>query len=373
MLNINTLPREEQLSIHLGNLYEQFGYSRFKMSRFEEYDFYTKYKSFLPKGQFITFNDTDGKLMVLKPDITLSIVKNANCDGNIAEKIYYAEKVYRTMPGTGDYKEISQIGLEWLGKVNNYTLVEISWLAAQSLAAISNKWMLDISHLGFVNGLLDSFNIDDKSKKDILISIEEKNRHELAIKAKQAGLGDEGTSKLLSLINLSGYAVDVIEKAYELAVNEEMRAALDEIKLILKSFEGKSELDNIRLDFSIIGDMNYYNSLVLSGYIEGIPGAVLIGGRYDNLLKHMHKKDTGAMGFALRFDEIARLLAQYKPKTYDAFICCDEQSNPLEINKFVQYLVKEGKAVLTGDSVDNIQAKNYYKIVNGELKEVEKC
>ncbi|NMD38814.1 MAG: hypothetical protein GYA87_09080 [Christensenellaceae bacterium] len=373
MFNINTLPREEQLSIYLGNLYEQFGYNRFKMSRFEEYDFYTKYKSFLPKGQFITFNDTDGKLMVLKPDVTLSIVKNANCEGDIAEKIYYAEKVYRTMPGTGDYKEISQIGLEWLGKVNNYSLVEISNLAAQSLAAISNNWMLDISHLGFVNGLLDYFNMDDKTKKDILISIEEKNRHELSIKAKQLGLNDEGINMLLSLIDITGKAVDCIDKAYELAVNDEMRLALDEIKLIIKSFEGKKELNNLRLDFSIIGDMNYYNSLVLSGYIEGIPGAVLIGGRYDNLLKHMHKKDTGAIGFALRFDEIARLIAEYKPKVYDAFICCSGQNNPIELNNFVQSLVREGKSVLTGDRADNIQARIYYTIVDGELKEVGKC
>ena len=373
MLNINTLPREEQLSIYLGNLYEQFGYSRFKMSRFEEYDFYTKYKSFLPKSQFITFNDTDGKLMVLKPDITLSIVKNANCDGTSAEKIYYTEKVYRTIPGTGDFKEISQMGLEWLGNLSSYTLIETAWLAVKSLAAISDKWVLDISHLGFVNGLIDHLNIDDKTKKDIMLSIEGKNKHELAIKADAAGLNDYDINMLLNLIDLSGSADGVLKKAYDMVKNEDMHKALDEIQLVINSFKGNMEYDNIRIDFSIIGDMNYYNSIVLSGYIEGISSAVLIGGRYDNLLKHMHKKDTGAIGFALRFDEVARLFAQHKPKAYDAYIISDEKTDPIMLYKAVEGLTASGKSVLTGKNPKAVNAKKYYKVVFDKLEEVEQC
>ena len=38
------------------------------MSKFEEYDFYAVNKDFLVSDSVITFTDTNGKLMALKPD-----------------------------------------------------------------------------------------------------------------------------------------------------------------------------------------------------------------------------------------------------------------------------------------------------------------
>ena len=71
------LRREEKAIFSLRNLYEQYGYKKYKMSKFEEYDLYLENKSFLPSQQVITFTDLSGKLMALKPDVTLSIAKNA--------------------------------------------------------------------------------------------------------------------------------------------------------------------------------------------------------------------------------------------------------------------------------------------------------
>ncbi|MBQ8402083.1 MAG: hypothetical protein IJX14_09150, partial [Clostridia bacterium] len=74
-------------------LYESFGYTKYKMSKFEDYDLYRDNKRFLPKGEIITFSGRDGRLMALTPDVTLSIVKNARDGEQIRE--YYNENVYR--------------------------------------------------------------------------------------------------------------------------------------------------------------------------------------------------------------------------------------------------------------------------------------
>ena len=84
---------EEQLN----QLYEGYGYRKFRMSKFEDYDLYAQNKDFLKKGHIITFTDVDGSLKALKPDITLSIIKNNSGD---SEKVYYNENVYREMGGT---------------------------------------------------------------------------------------------------------------------------------------------------------------------------------------------------------------------------------------------------------------------------------
>ena len=48
---------------NLRMLYEQMGYKRFKMSKFEEYDLYVKNKDFLISDSIITFTDRSGKLV----------------------------------------------------------------------------------------------------------------------------------------------------------------------------------------------------------------------------------------------------------------------------------------------------------------------
>lgn len=89
-----TLRKEERISFALRELYENYGYRRYKMSKFEEYDFYVRNKESLISDGVITFTDTTGKLMALKPDVTLSIIKNAR-EGEGVQKVYYNENVYR--------------------------------------------------------------------------------------------------------------------------------------------------------------------------------------------------------------------------------------------------------------------------------------
>ena len=82
------LKSEEKAVFALRALYESYGYLPFKMSKFEEYDLYATNKEFLVSDRIITFNDTDGKLMALKPDVTLSIVKNSTFEKAKRERYF---------------------------------------------------------------------------------------------------------------------------------------------------------------------------------------------------------------------------------------------------------------------------------------------
>ena len=73
MFDEKILKNEEKAIFALRSLYKSYGYLPFKMSKFEEYDLYATNKDFLVSDRVITFNDTDGKLLALKPDVTLSI------------------------------------------------------------------------------------------------------------------------------------------------------------------------------------------------------------------------------------------------------------------------------------------------------------
>ena len=76
MINDKLLKSDERALLTLRSLYKAYGYLPFKMSKFEEYDLYVRNKDFLVSDSIITFTDTAGKLLALKPDVTLSIIKN---------------------------------------------------------------------------------------------------------------------------------------------------------------------------------------------------------------------------------------------------------------------------------------------------------
>ena len=83
------LKNEEKAIFRLRQLYGKYGYSQYKMSKFEEYDLYVRNKDFLVSDSIITFTDTNGKLLALKPDVTLSIIKNTKDEKNKVNKVYY--------------------------------------------------------------------------------------------------------------------------------------------------------------------------------------------------------------------------------------------------------------------------------------------
>ena len=109
--------KAQQAVFALQELYASRGYRPYRMSRFEEYDLYVKNKEFLIGDSVLTFTDADGRLLALKPDVTLSIVKNFNGTEGMLEKYCYNERVFRFSKEKHGFTELLQSGIECLGAV----------------------------------------------------------------------------------------------------------------------------------------------------------------------------------------------------------------------------------------------------------------
>ena len=133
----SVMTRQERISFMLRSLYSGHGYERYRMSKFEEYDLYSRNKDFLFSDGVITFTDTTGRLMALKPDVTLSIVKNRKDTPGTLQKLYYHENVYRVSAAADGFREQTQVGLECMGEVNDTCIAEVLRLAAESLRLCS--------------------------------------------------------------------------------------------------------------------------------------------------------------------------------------------------------------------------------------------
>lgn len=366
-LNYEVLKNEEKAVFQLRSLYQKYGYSQYKMSKFEEYDLYVRNKSFLVSDNIITFTDTDGKLMALKPDVTLSIIKNSRDCADCVQKVYYNENVYRVSKGTRSFKEIMQVGLECIGNIDEYYIYEVLMLAAESLNSISGDFTLDISHLGIVSGVIDSLGVSEKAKKELIKCIGEKNIHGISAICAEEGADGEKLKKLVSTYGVPSEVIPVLRGMD--CIKD--KGAVELLSKTAEALESNGYGGKIRIDFSVINDLNYYNGFVFKGFINGISSGILSGGQYDNLMVKMGRK-SGAIGFAVYLDMLERLGEADRNYDVDTVILYDEYSDINALKDAVKMLTSNGKSVTAQRSVpEKIRYKQLLKLQERGMEIIE--
>ena len=300
--DLNILKQAERTALQLRALAERAGYRKYHMGRFEEYGLYQDNRSFLTSEQVLTFTDLDGRLLALKPDVTLSIAKNVQPAPGQCEKYYYNEKVYRPSRESHTFVEIDQMGLECMGTFTQEDVRDQLLLALDALALCGTEFRLELSHMGFLTGLLDALGVQERLRPALLEQIRRKSAHGLRQESVKIGLTD--ADDLCALLELSGPVEDTLTRAGALVKNEQMAQALSELAGLCRQLPREGEA--VTVDLSLAGDMEYYNGLVFQGYLSGLAAPVLKGGRYD-LLARKFNPGISAVGFALYLNELDRL------------------------------------------------------------------
>ena len=366
------LQQDEIVTLELRGLYEQFGYRKYKMGRFEEYRLYVENKDFLGSDKVISFTDLDGRLLALKPDVTLSIIKNSKATRKNSEKLYYIENVYRESKESHTYQEIHQMGLEFIGDVDRYGVVEVLALAAQSLRSVSPDYLLEISHMNFVVEFLDKLNISENIKHKLLRLIRNKNVSGLEKTASGEELSEREREVLFAIPLLYGEIGKTIKSARALAISPEMRKSVDELEEILVLLKTAGYGGNCQVDFSMVNDIDYYNGIVFRGYVKDLARLVLAGGQYDLAMKRFGK-DVDAIGFALYLNEVSRINGKKGTTDVDSILLYEDDVDLKALIKEVQREQKKGLKVWVGRNLPpDVTYKEIYRWSPNGLVKMEK-
>ena len=197
-----------------------------------------------------------------------------------------------------------------MGAVDADEQAAVVRLALQSLAALDVPTVLEISHMGYLTGLLDALHVPAEARAKLLDFLRAKNAHELRTAALAAGLDESAAAALTGLLDLHGPLGATLTAARAACRCETQRAALEELQALQNALGEAGR--GTRLDLSMADEMEYYNGLVFTGYVAGIPCAVLKGGRYDYLMQRF-TPGANAIGFAIYLDELERLAAPLPP------------------------------------------------------------
>ena len=336
------LNKQEQVSYTLRGLYQNYGYQQYKVSNFEEYDLYASNREFLVGNQILTFSDTNGHLMALKPDITLSVIKNMRTDSR-TRKVWYTENVYRVPHNSYGFQEIMQTGLECIGTVDRYVLTEVLMLACRSLQTISDNYVLSLSHLGILSGILAEINGSDDAKKEILEAISEKNPHSLLAVCHSQNISENLTAVLQQLCITSGPVETVLDNLMQMELPASSKAAAEELRELCIGLSGFGKF-NVHLDLSVVNHFDYYTGIVFRGFVDNVAACVLSGGQYDGLLQRMGK-EGGAIGFAVYLDNLERLSADYREYDIDTLLVYSESDSIKAVAAKAKELADAGEIV----------------------------
>ena len=299
-MNEQVLTGQEKLIFKLRELFSEAGYKRFRLSKFEDYDLYSGFKDFLVSEDIISFTDIGGSLKALKPDVTLSIVRSAKPVPGQTEKLFYDETIYR--PSDGNFKEMMQCGLECIGDIDQACVLEVLKLAAESLAEVSEDYVLSISQPDIITGAVDRLDLIPEKRGELLRLIEEKNIS--GLKTFSDKLSEEGKDigAILDLAFLCGAPDDVLGAVKAVGAWSEETELLQDL---CRGLEECGLAKGLRIDLSAGCTTKYYSGIVFKGYVSGVPKEVLSGGRYDALAARMGK-NCGAIGFAVYMDALER-------------------------------------------------------------------
>ncbi|RRH13623.1 ATP phosphoribosyltransferase regulatory subunit [Clostridioides difficile] len=293
-----------KLKREIDKLFLDEEYFQIEPQLFEEYDEFTTINNKIPEESMVKV--VNGKVMVLRADITTSIIKSLvpRWEDGLKLKLFYNSSIYKNKNTVG-IKEIRQIGCEYLGEASVEADREVVKLALKILEKYNNNFILEVGSSKYIHGLLEELNLNKNCENQIKNLLYTKNTHELKVYIEELKIKREVKELLSNILSLQGNLYNVIEKSNKFYCNNKMKQALEELKQVNNLIEECNFLDKARFDLSMITMLDYYEGIMFRVYYPNSYKEILSGGRYDSLTKE-YGKEIPAIGFTLSVDELMK-------------------------------------------------------------------
>ncbi len=333
----------------LQNKFAQADFRPVLSGAIEYYDTYSQIQNAIPQERMFKLTDTDGKLLVLRPDATLAIARIAATKlcASSARLCYFADKYDMQNVGGISSREIYQAGVECLGEEGALSDAQAIAFAIECMKETGlTGFVIDIGHVGYFKGLLAECGLSDSDAEAVRRYVNAKDGLNAERILRSAGVKENTLNTVLALPTLFGGA-EILNRAEELTENAEARTAITHLKRVHAILSRMGYEDCLCFDLGTVKKLSYYTGVVFSGMVQELGAAILSGGRYDNLADDFGKH-IPAVGFAIGLKRVMIALERQKrlPKTQatDVAIFCREGDEGAAYREYLR-LLGEGKRV----------------------------
>lgn len=298
---------KRKLERDIDSLFEKWGYKEVITPTLEFYETFNYNSQTLKEEDMYKFFDNRGRILVLRPDMTIPIARVVQTklkDTEFPIKLRYTSNVFRVHESLGGKRnEYTDCGIEFVGLEDKKSDLEILVLALEALKKLGlNDFKLEIGNIGIFNGAFNDFEMSQEDKEMIAKFIEEKNLKNLEDYLVGLEMTDEYKNFFNKLPWLFGDK-KIIDEAKKLLFNEEIKESLEYLEELYNQLEALGYGDNVTFDLGMVPRLNYYTGIIFRGYGEGHGNIILSGGRYDNLIE-FSKAYVPAIGFSIDINSV---------------------------------------------------------------------
>jgi ATP phosphoribosyltransferase regulatory subunit len=302
---INYCKNKYNLKKEIEGVFTSRGYENIEPETFEDYESVLTFSEILKKESVVKVVSDNSKIVILRPDITLNILRNLIplWEMDLKLKLFYDSTVYRNRTNS-NVKEFEQMGIEYLGEDPLLAGKEVIETALIVLKKYSRDFILELGNSKYLNGVLKEINADENEINYLKNLIFKKSRFEIAEYIKQLNLKNEIHDILLNILSFQGSLENVVKNAESFYMNKEMKEAVDELKAINDLIQNDRS-KHIYFDLSMVTEIDYYEGVVFKGYFKNSTNEILSGGRYDSLTEKFGKR-ISAVGFSIYIDDLVK-------------------------------------------------------------------
>ncbi len=310
------------------SLFRSCGFCEVETPTIEFYDVFASEEGAMPQENMFKFFDQQGRILVLRPDITVPVARITATKYREAEyplRVSYVGNVFRYNDyGGGKQNEFTQAGIEVLGVNTPQSDAEVIAIAIQSLKEAGlESFQVDIGQVEFFNGLMEETGLSEEDTVQVRRLIDRKDYVGLEEFLKRCEIKENLKKLIFDLPGLFG-SVEVIEKVEALALNKRSADALENIRQVLHILEDYGLGQYVSVDLGMLRGLAYDTGIIFRGFTYGIGFPVLTGGRYDRLVGEFGM-NCPATGFSLGVNMIMMALQRQKvtteKPTIDSFVC----------------------------------------------------
>lgn len=285
----------------------KWGYKEIITPTVEFYETFNYNSQTLKEEDMYKFFDNRGRILVLRPDMTIPIARVVETkfkDAPLPIKLRYNANVFRVHADLGGKRnEYTDCGVELIGLEDYKSDLEVLVLALEALDKLGlNDFKLEIGNMGFFQAAFKNLNISEDEKAIIAQYIEDKNLKSLEDYLKSLDIKSEYKEFFNKLPWLFG-DIKVLEKAKQFAFNDELKKNLEYIENLYAELDSLGYGDKVTFDLGMVPRLNYYTGIIFRGYGEGLGNTVLRGGRYDSLIE-IGDKYLPAIGFSIDINSV---------------------------------------------------------------------
>ena len=358
------------------------GFKEVETPAFEYFDVFSKGIGAYMQEKMIKFFDLKGRILSLRPDITVPIARMVGTQDMAAGaplRLFYIQDAYSaggyTIAQRGEY---TQAGAEYIGRAGSGADAEMIAMAIRMMLVSGVRdFKLDIGQVGYFKGIVEDMGLSDDNMEAIRSLVDSKNSIELEFTLDNLGISGDTKERIMALPGLFGGA-EVIAEAERLVSNETSLKALANLSEVYDALCKMGYSKYITLDLGMLHKLGYYSGVVFRGLTSEMGFPVLSGGRYDTLLGEFGEP-APAIGFAMGIKRILITLerqGRLDEQTEEYTVIASDMDSIVQANTHADKLRKQGEKVIflldpTDDEIkamsNDAQTAQIYSYKNGRL------